>query len=68
MTLGGKSDGCELQLSASETKRFLAGEVVKKISGDCHGMFRITVKLTRPRSLKKRFPKELYGDMSKSKE
>ena len=44
-----------LLLTPAEKAALERGEPIVKRSGDCHGHFKITVKLTRPRSIKDRF-------------
>ena len=57
MTYGSKEDGSGyLLLTPEENEAFKKGKPIKKISGDCHGIFRILAKITRPRSKDKRFP------------
>ena len=44
-----------LILTPDENAALANGEPVVKRSGDCHGHFKITVKLTRPKTKKDRF-------------
>ena len=55
--------GGNLALTAQEVKDLTDGKPVVKRSGDSHGMFTITVKITRPRAKKDRFPEQVYGDL-----
>lgn len=53
-----KRNCISLKLSFEESEAWRNGEPVKtsmRVSGDCHGHFTVTAKLTRPQSKAKRF-------------
>lgn len=57
LTLGKNQDGSgTIHIPKEVYKDFLKGEPLTKISGDCHGVFRVTIKLTRPLKRSDRFP------------
>jgi hypothetical protein len=66
MTYGSKQDGgATLTLTKEEHERFLKRQPVRKVSGYSEGMFTITVKITQPRSLERRFPEGMGFDPEK---
>lgn len=65
MTIGGKNGEGYIKLNAFEMAMFLNGVAVRKKSGDKKGIFNVTLKLTRPRSKARRFPKEWGYDPKK---
>jgi hypothetical protein len=59
LTLGkNQDDSGTIHIPKGVYTDFLKGNPLTKISGDCHGIFRITIKLTRPRKRSDRFPHE----------
>ncbi len=48
-----------IALTPEENEAFKQGQAVTKTNGDTHGMFKICLKLSRPRSKAKRFPEAI---------
>ena len=49
-------------LSPAEHAAFKNGQPIVKVTGDMNGMVTITLKKTKPRSKKDRFPADVYGE------
>ncbi len=68
MTIGSTESGKKFNISLSEqeTEDFKAGKQVVKLSGDSNGVFKVVLKLTRPRNRRKRYPAALGYDQCKN--
>lgn len=61
MTLGTKQDGSAvIELTKDEWQQFRGGKLLVRHSGDAYGVFRVELKLTRPKEKSHRFPPETY--------
>lgn len=63
MIYGGEQNGgATFTLSPEEHEQFKQGKAVIKRVGDCNGEATITLKMTRPRRLRDRFPVDVFGE------
>lgn len=63
LTLGFNQDGSGvIHIPKEIYADFLSGKPITKISGDCHGEFRLTIKITRPLKRSDRFPASMGYD------
>jgi hypothetical protein len=61
MILCREADGTDsIKFTKEETLDLLVGKPIIKQSGDCHGLFKIVVKLTRAKTKAKRFPEGVF--------